>query len=142
MTWAIYTQLTSHSRAIESIVAMFCLFWAAWVSVLIGQGGTPMRWVGLDGSAQFVVPALLCLSGLMHVTGLRLIHIMPLSAVLRALGLIGMALVFGMLAYVGLKSSAGPTYFAFSCACLGGAFNAARDAHYAKELPNGRSADR
>ena len=142
MTWAIYTQLTSHSRAAESIVAIFCLFWAAWVATLIGQGGTPMKWVGLYGSSRYAVPALLFLSGVMHVAGLRLIHIMPLSAIMRALGLIGMALTFGALSYVGMKSSAGPTYFAFASACLGGAFNAARDARYAKELPNGRSADR
>ncbi len=142
MTWAIYTQLTSHSRAAESIVAMFCLFWAAWVSMLIGQGGTPMRWVGLDGSAQYAVPALLCLAGMMHVAGLRLMHVMPLSAILRAVGMICMALVYGRLSYIGVQSSAGPTYFAFAFACLGGAFNALRDARYAKELPNGRSADR
>ena len=142
MTWAIYTQLTSHSRVAESIVAIFALFWAAWVATLIGQGGTPMRWVGLDGPWQYLVPAALCASGLLHVAGLRLIHIMPLSAIMRAVGLAGMALVFGSLSYIGMQSSAGPTYFAFASACFGGAFNAARDARYAKELPNGRNADR
>lgn len=142
MTWAIYTNLTSHSRAAESIVAMFCLFWAAWVAVLIGQGGTPMRWAGLLGNAQYIVPSLLALSGTLHVIGLRLTRIMPLSAILRAVGMLGMAIVFCRLATLGIKSSAGPTYFAFFCACLGGLFNATRDARYAKELPNGRNTDR
>lgn len=137
MTWAIYTKLTSHSRVAESIVAIFALFWAAWVATLIGQGGTPLKWVGLAGAAQYAIPAALCVSGLLHVAGLRLIHIMPLSAIMRAVGLAGMAMVFGSLSYVGMQSSAGPTYFAFACACFGGAFNAARDARYAKELPNG-----
>lgn len=136
MTWTIYTQLTSHSRAAESIVAIFALFWAAWVAVLTGMGGTPMRWVGLDGAAQYAIPAALCVSGLLHVAGLRLTHIMPISAIMRAVGLAGMALLFGVLSYVGMQSSAGPTYFAFASACFGGAFNAVRDARYAKELPN------
>lgn len=137
MTWAIYTQLTSQSRVAESIVAMFALFWAAWVATLVGLGGSPMKWAGMYGNDQYTIPAALCLSGLLHVVGLRLIHIVPLSAIMRAVGLMIMALSFGALSYLGMRSSAGPTYFAFACACFGGAFNAARDARYAKELANG-----
>lgn len=139
MTWTIYTSLTSHARVAESVVAMFCLFWAAWVSALIGQGFTPMLWTGLEGGAQYLVPLLLSLSGLLHVTGLRLLNVMPLSAVLRAIGLGSMAAVFGLLCYFGLKSSAGPTYFAFTLLCMGGAVNAVRDARYAKDLMNDRA---
>jgi hypothetical protein len=137
MTWSIYTQLTSHSRGVESIVAMFCLFWAAWVSALIGQGGTPMQWAGMTGSAQYTIPALLALSGALHVVGLRLLRVMPLSAILRAVGMLGMSGVFGWLCWTGLRSTAGPTYLAFTAACLGGVLNAVRDARYARGLPNG-----
>lgn len=136
MTLGIYTQLTMHSRFIESLVAMFGLFWAASASALIGNGGAPFFWAEVYGANQYAIPLALGISGLIHVTGLRLLRVVPLSAILRAIGMGGMACVFGWLCFRGLLSTAGPTYMAFCIACLSGVVNAIRDASYARRLPN------
>lgn len=134
MSWTLYTTLTARNRAIEAIVAVFALLWAAVVLSYAISGTMPLEWVTPDAAAQWHHPAVLLAACALHMTGTALTRPSPAPAILRVVGMSIMALTFGHLSWSGIGTSAAPTYAAHAAACVLGAFNAAKDARYAREV--------
>ncbi len=134
MSWALYTTLTARNRAIEAMVALFALLWAAIVMTYAVRGTMPLAWAGVAQSAQWHLPAALLGTCALHMIGTVTTRAAPLPAILRTIGMAGMTCIFALLAYQGIGQSAAPTYAFIAACCAAGALNAARDARYAREV--------
>lgn len=134
MSWSLYTALTARNRAIEAIIALFALLWASLVLSYALRGTGPLIWAGVPEDAQWHAPTIMLGACLVHMAGTVLIRPRPLPAIMRAVAMMVMAVMFAALAYRGLGQSAAPTYAFIAATCMAGAFNAARDARYAREL--------
>lgn len=136
MTWIIYTRLTAQNRAAEAMVALFCLFWAAYVQSCLNAGSGPLDWAAVPRAEQWQYPAALAVSGLLHMAGMATARPHPLPPLMRAAAMGGMAATFAALSWAGAGQSALPTYAGLSLACLGGVVVALRDVRYAREVRN------
>lgn len=134
MTWSLYTALTARNRAIEAIVALFGLFWGCLVLSYALGGTMPLAWAGMAEDQQWHIPAFVLGACALHMAGTAMMRPVPLPAILRAVGMAAMAAAFAFLALRGIGQSAAPTYVFLCGTCLAGAWNAARDARYAKEV--------
>lgn len=134
MSWSLYITLTARNRAIEAMVAMFALIWAAVVMSYALRGTMPLSWAGAATDGQWHHPAVLLSASAMHMAGTALTRAAPLPALMRVAGMTVMSLTFGHLSISGLGSSAAPTYAFIAACCLAGAFNATKDARYAREV--------
>lgn len=134
MTWSLYTTLTARNRAIEALVAILMAIWAGVVLSYALRGLQPLAWAGIGPDAQWRYIATAVLSCVLHMAGTQLAGPAPLPAIMRAVGMAGMAALLAVLAWCGLGSSHAPTYGMAMLACVAGVHNALRDAHYAREV--------
>lgn len=134
MTWTLYTRVTAKARALEMVIAAFVAFWAFNVLVYALFGRGPLLWAGLSRVTEIQLTAgLLCLSAV-HLVGTYQVDRGTWPAAARAVAMAGMALCFAFLAVQGGGTSAAPTYFGITLACLGAVAPAAKDARYARGL--------
>ena len=91
MTWTLYTTLTARNRAIEALVAILMAIWAGVVLSYALRGLQPLAWAGIGPDAQWRYIATAVLSCVLHMAGTQLAGPAPLPAIMRAVGMAGMA---------------------------------------------------